>query len=97
VGGGCSSWRWGDFHGVGLQLRLATVDLRLQEDHGELRSGVLDLWRAAAEDGEICGTKVELFIPLFIVLSILTHRGCGVLHFLSINQTLIRLRLEDFG
>jgi hypothetical protein len=25
-----------------------------------------------------------------------THRGCKVLRFLSINRTLIRLRLEDF-
>jgi hypothetical protein len=34
-------------------------------------------------------------MPLFIGLLVWTCRGLGVLQFLSINQTLIQLRLED--
>jgi hypothetical protein len=43
-----------------------------------------------------CGMKFERFRPQFIGVLVLTHRGCGVQHFLSINQTLTRLRSEDF-
>jgi hypothetical protein len=43
-----------------------------------------------------CGTKFDEYGPLFIGLSVPTSRGCEVLHFLSMNRTLIRLRLEDF-
>jgi hypothetical protein len=43
-----------------------------------------------------CGTKFDEYGPLFIGLLGPTRRGDGVLHFLSINRTLIRLRLEDF-
>jgi hypothetical protein len=43
-----------------------------------------------------CGTKSNEYRLLFIGLLGPTRRGDGVLHFLSINQTLIRLRLEDF-
>jgi hypothetical protein len=40
--------------------------------------------------------KSNEYGSLFIGVLGLTRRGDGVLHFLSINQTLIRLRLEDF-
>jgi hypothetical protein len=43
-----------------------------------------------------CGTKFDKYGPLFIGLLGLTHRGDGVLYFLSINRTLIQLCLEDF-
>jgi hypothetical protein len=40
--------------------------------------------------------KFELKGPLFIGILAWTRRGLKVLRFLSINQSLIRLRLEDF-
>jgi hypothetical protein len=40
--------------------------------------------------------KFDEYEPLFIGILSSTRRGDRVLHFLSINQTLIRLRLEDF-
>jgi hypothetical protein len=43
-----------------------------------------------------CGQKFDEHGPLFIWVLGPTHRGDGVLHFLSINQTLVRLHLEDF-
>jgi hypothetical protein len=43
-----------------------------------------------------CRTKFDEYKPLFIGLLGPTRRGCGVLHFLSINRTLIRLRLKVF-
>jgi hypothetical protein len=43
-----------------------------------------------------CRTKFDEYGPLFVGLLSPTRRGCRVLHFLSVNQTLIRLRLEDF-
>jgi hypothetical protein len=43
-----------------------------------------------------CRTKFYEYESLFIGLLGPTRRGDGVLHFLSINQTLIRLRLEYF-
>jgi hypothetical protein len=43
-----------------------------------------------------CGQKFDEYVPLFIGVLGPTHRGDGVLHFLSINWTLIRLHLEDF-
>jgi hypothetical protein len=43
-----------------------------------------------------CRTKFYEYEPLFIGLLGPTRRGDGVLHFLSINQTLIQLRLEYF-
>jgi hypothetical protein len=42
-----------------------------------------------------CRTKFDEYEPLFIGLLGPTRRGDGVLHFLSINRTLIQLRLED--
>jgi hypothetical protein len=45
----------------------------------------------------VCGAKSNEHGPLFIALLVLAHRGCGVLHFLSINQTQTWLRSEDFG
>jgi hypothetical protein len=41
-------------------------------------------------------SKFDEYGPLFIGFPGPTHRGDGVLHFLSINQNLIRLRLDDF-
>jgi hypothetical protein len=43
-----------------------------------------------------CGTKFDEYGPLFIGLLGPTRRGDEGLHFLFINRTLIRLRLEDF-
>jgi hypothetical protein len=43
-----------------------------------------------------CGQKIDEYMPLFIGVLGPTRRGDEVLHFLSINQTLIRLRLKDF-
>jgi hypothetical protein len=43
-----------------------------------------------------CRIKFNEYGPLFIGLLGPTRRGDGVLRFLSINRTLIRLRLEDF-
>jgi hypothetical protein len=43
-----------------------------------------------------CRIKFDEYGPLFIGLLGPTRRGDGVLRFLSINRTLIRLRLEDF-
>jgi hypothetical protein len=40
--------------------------------------------------------KFDKYMLLFIGVLGPTRRGDGVLHFLSINRTLIRLRLEDF-
>jgi hypothetical protein len=40
--------------------------------------------------------KFNEYGPLFIGVLGPTHRGDEVLHFLSINRTLIRLCLEDF-
>jgi hypothetical protein len=40
--------------------------------------------------------KFDEYGPQFIAVLGPTRRGDGVLHFLSINQTLIQLRLEDF-
>jgi hypothetical protein len=43
-----------------------------------------------------CRTKFDEYKPLFIGLIGPTRRGYRVLHFLSINRTLIRLHLKDF-
>jgi hypothetical protein len=43
-----------------------------------------------------CGTKFDEYGPLFIGLLGPIHRGDGVLHFLSMNRTLIRLRFGRF-
>jgi hypothetical protein len=43
-----------------------------------------------------CGIEFDEYGPLFIGFLSPTHRGDKVLYFLSINRTLIRLRLEDF-
>jgi hypothetical protein len=40
--------------------------------------------------------KFDEYRPLFIGVLGPSRRGDGILHFLSINRTLIRLRLEDF-
>jgi hypothetical protein len=43
-----------------------------------------------------CGQKSTPWGALFIGVLGPTRRGDGILHFLSINRTLIQLRLEDF-
>jgi hypothetical protein len=42
-----------------------------------------------------CETKFDVYVPLFIGLLGPTHRGDGVLYFLSINRTPNQLRLEN--
>jgi hypothetical protein len=82
-------------HGAILQLHLAPLKLLLGSiawdvDESSSCGGYL-----GALGFGVCGTKFDVYGPLFIVLLGPTHRGCGVLRFLSINRTLIRLRLED--
>jgi hypothetical protein len=82
--------------GAALQLCLAPLKLLLGSfasdvDESSLCGGYLH----ALEFGA-CGTKFDEYRLLFIGLLGPTHRGDRVLHFLSINRTLIRLRLEDF-
>jgi hypothetical protein len=82
--------------GAALQLHLAPLKLLLgtiasNVDESSSRGGYLRALGFGA-----CGTKFDEYGPLFIGLLGPTHRGCGVLIFLSINRTLIRLRLEDF-
>jgi hypothetical protein len=79
-----------------LQLRLAPLKLLL----GSIAS---DVNESSLCGGYLCalgfgayGTKFDEYRLLFIGLLGPTRRGDGVLHFLSINRTLIRLRLEDF-
>jgi hypothetical protein len=43
-----------------------------------------------------CISKFKEDRPLFVGILVWTRRGLGVLQFLSINRTLIQLRLEDF-
>jgi hypothetical protein len=43
-----------------------------------------------------CRKKFNEYGPLFIGVLSPTHRGDEDLHFLSINRTLIQLRLDDF-
>jgi hypothetical protein len=82
--------------GAALQLRLAPLKLLL----GSIAS---DVYESSLCGGYLCAlgfgacvTKFDEYGPLFIGLLGPTHRGDGVQHFLSINQTLIRLRFEDF-
>jgi hypothetical protein len=82
--------------GAALQLRLAPLKLLLGSiasdvDESSSCGGYLRALGFGA-----CGTKFDEYGPLFIGLLGPTRRGCGVLRFLSINRTLIRLRLEDF-
>jgi hypothetical protein len=44
----------------------------------------------------VAGKKFDEYGPLFIGVLGPTRRGDGILQFLSINRTLIQLRLEDF-
>jgi hypothetical protein len=82
--------------GTALQLCLAPLKLLL----GSIAS---DVDESSSYDGYLRalgfvarGTKFDEYGPLFIGLLGPTSRGCGILRFLSINRTLIRLRLEDF-
>jgi hypothetical protein len=80
---------------LALQLRLAPLKLLLG-------SIALDVDESSSSGGcfhalgfGVCGTKPDEYGPLFIGLLGPTRRGCGVLRFLSINQTLIRLRFLE--
>jgi hypothetical protein len=82
--------------GAALQLRLAPLKLLL----GSIAS---DVDESSSCGGDLralgcgaCGTKFDEYRLLFIGLLGPAHRGDGVLYFLSINRTLIRLHLEDF-
>jgi hypothetical protein len=82
--------------GAALQLHLAPLKLLLGSiasdvDESSLCGGYLHALGFGA-----CGTKFDEYGPLFIGLLGPTRRGDGVQHFLSINRTLLRLRLEDF-
>jgi hypothetical protein len=82
--------------GAALHLRLAPLKLLLGSiasdvDESSSCGGYLRALGFGA-----CGTKFDEYGPLFIGLLGPTRRGCRVLRFLSINRTLIRLRLEDF-
>jgi hypothetical protein len=82
--------------GAALQLLLAPLKLLLESialdiDESSLCGGYLRALGFGA-----CGTKFDEYGPLFIGLLGSTRRGDRVLHFLSINQTLVRLGLEDF-
>jgi hypothetical protein len=82
--------------GAALQLCLAPLKLllgsiALDVDESSSCGGYLHALGFGA-----CGTKFDEYGPLFIGLLGPTHRGHEVLHFLSINRTLIRLSLEDF-
>jgi hypothetical protein len=86
-----------------LRLREPALQLRLAPLKLLLGSIALDVDESSSSGGcvhalgfGVCGTKPDEYGPLFIGLLGPTRRGCGVLRFLSINQTLIRLRLQDF-
>jgi hypothetical protein len=88
------------------------VELRLIQDHEQLPLGLLELllgfncsvqWQinlaqssCSALGFGFCGSKFKENRLLFIGLLEWTRRQLGVLKFLSINRTLIRLGLEDF-
>jgi hypothetical protein len=85
------------------------VVLQLVQDHEQLPLGLLLgfnccvqwwiylAWSSCSVLGfGSCGSKFGENRSLFIGLLVWTRRGLGVLQFLSINRTLIRLHLEDF-
>jgi hypothetical protein len=73
-------------------LKLLLGSIASNSDESSSRGGYL-----RALGFGVCGTKSDEHGPLFIGLLVLTHRGCGVLPFLSINQTQTRLQSKDFG
>jgi hypothetical protein len=101
--GSVDAWRcWGRPSTV-LRLRGAALQLRLAPLKLLLGSIALDVDESSSWGDYLhalgfgsCGTKFDGYKPLFIGLLGPTRRWDGVLRFLSINRTLIRLRLEDF-
>jgi hypothetical protein len=81
--------------GAALQLHLAPLKLLLGSIASDFDESSLCGNYLRALGFGACGTKFDKYEPLFIGLLGPTHRD-GFLHFLSINQTLIQLRLEDF-
>jgi hypothetical protein len=87
-----------------MLLRLQEVALKLCLDPLKLLLGSI-----ASDGGEsssrgaylralgfgLCGAKSDEHGLLFIGLLVLTHTGCRVLSFLSLNQTRSRLRWKD--
>jgi hypothetical protein len=102
----CSSvdtWRrWGQppvvlrLQGAALQLCLAPLKLHIGSIASDVEESSSCSGYLRALGFGACGTKFDEYGPLFIGLSVPSSRGCEVLHFLSMNRTLIRLRLEDF-
>jgi hypothetical protein len=101
--GSKNSWR---------QWRAPLMVLRWQEQYKQTPHVPLLLLRASISPGGdelnshgkkslparvwCCGQKFDEYGPLFIGVLSPTRRGDITLHFLSINQTLTRFRLEDF-
>jgi hypothetical protein len=82
--------------GAALQLHLAPLKLLLGSIASDVdESSSCGIYLRALGFGA-CRTKFDEYGPLFIGLLGPTRRGDRVLYFLSINRTLIRLRLEDF-
>jgi hypothetical protein len=82
--------------GAALQLRLAPLKLLLGSIASDVdESSSCGSYLHALGFGA-CTKKFDEYGLLFIGLLGPTHRGCGVLHFLSINWTLIQLCLGDF-
>jgi hypothetical protein len=104
--GSLGAWRWLGrplsvlrLRGATLQLHLTPLKLLLGSIASDVdESSLCDDYLRALGFGA-CGTTFDEYGPLFIWLLGPTRRGDGVLHFLSINRTLIRLRLEgmNFG
>jgi hypothetical protein len=88
-------WWWGQPPAV-LRLRLAPFKLLLGSIASNVNECSLCGGYLCALGFGACGTKFDKYERLFIGLLGPTRRGDGVLHFLSLNRTLIRLRLEDF-
>jgi hypothetical protein len=82
--------------GAALQLHLAPLNLLL----GSIALNVDESSSSGDSLRELgfgaCETKFNEYGLLFIGLLGPTRIGCGVLRFLSINRTLIRLHLVDF-
>jgi hypothetical protein len=82
--------------GAALQLHLAPLKLLLGSIASDVdESSLRDVYLRALGFGA-CKTKFDEYGSLFIGFLGPTRRGDGILHFLSIIRTLIRLRLEDF-
>jgi hypothetical protein len=87
-------------------LWLQEVALKLHLDPLKLLLGSIasDGDESSSHDGYlrvrgfgVCRTKYNENGPLFIGVSVLTHRGCEVIPFLSINRTQTWLQSKDFG